>query len=159
MPKMVQRFFIVAKQCENPEDESSGTPEETPENDPSRDVCVTVIDKRKSVNIQCETVWTKINRKMGTVFDRRKMKRRETEEPEIGERYVSSYLDTAFGERSKKQRTELEQIQEEEEESKGATPESVRTPDLRSSVGVRGITEEDLSSKVIVVNLRSKESA
>lgn len=117
MPKIVQRFFIVAKQCENPENESSGTPEDTLEKDLTRDACVTVIDKRKSVNIQCETVWSKINRKMGTVFDRRKMKRRDTDEPDIDERYVSNHLDTALRTRLKKQRTDLDQL------SKGDEPE------------------------------------
>ena len=106
MPKIVQRFFIVSTQCETPDDESS----DTPENGPSREDCVTVIDKRKSVNIQCETVWSKINRKMGTVFDRRKMKRRETDEHDISERYVSNHLDIALRTRSKKQRTDMDQF-------------------------------------------------
>jgi len=111
MPKIVQRFFIVAKVCDSLEDDESPN---TPLEDPSRDACVTVIDKRKSVNIQCETVWSKINRKMGTVFDRRKMKRRDTDEPDIGERYVSTHLDVALRTRSKKQRTDQDEMPGEE---------------------------------------------
>lgn len=115
MPKTVQRFFTVSKQCEMPDDETEPTPD-----DPSRDNCVVVIDKRKSVNIQCESVWSKINRKMGTVFDRRKMKRRETDETDSSERYISKHLDIALNQDrregpTKKQRTELEQIAEEDE--------------------------------------------
>ena len=118
MPKIIQKFFILAKVCET-DDETSRTPENTPENnDPSRDNCVVVIDKRKSVNIQCETVWSKINRKMGTVFDRRKMKRRD-----IDERYVSNHLDIALITRGKRQRTDLPDIQEEGKDE--TTPESI----------------------------------
>ena len=115
MPKTIQRFFTVSKQCELPDDETEPTPD-----DPSKENCVVVIDKRKSVNIQCESVWSKINRKMGTVFDRRKMKRRETDETDSSERYISKHLDIALNQDrregpTKKQRTELEQIAEEDE--------------------------------------------
>jgi hypothetical protein len=150
MPKIVQRFFIVAKACENPEDESSNTPLE----DPSRDACVTVIDKRKSVNIQCETVWSKINRKMGTVFDRRKMKRRDTDEPDIGERYVSNHLDIALRTRSKKQRTDLEEEitgEEKEGDEEGTTPSPIiedEPPIEKLDIGV-GAPEENISEKVV----------
>jgi hypothetical protein len=100
MPKIVQRFFVVSQSCDNLSNDENDD-DKTPEN---AEACVVVIDKRKSVNIQCETVWDKINRKMGTVFDRRKMKRRETSDRD--ERYISSHLETELGIRSKKQRPE-----------------------------------------------------
>jgi len=173
MPKTVQRFFTVSKQCETADDDESSN---TPLDDPSRDECVTVIDKRKSVNIQCETVWSKINRKMGTVFDRRKMKRRETDEPDISERYISKHLDIALNQDrregpTKKQRTELEQIVEEDETiaKSPMTPEKDESGELpvvepaieKLDVGVsdtENIEIPDLDEPIIPVTKPGKPS-
>lgn len=92
MPKIVQRFFANNLPTPNPDEE----PDE--EKDPTG-LAVKVVDKRKSVSIDCEQVWTKINRRVGTVFDRRKMKNHEDRDI-TRDRYVSDHLATVLGKRT-----------------------------------------------------------
>jgi len=99
MPKSVQRFFANNLPTPNPEEEF-GSPEEKESEEKGEPVgsVVKVVDKRKSVSIDCEQVWTKINRRVGTVFDRRKMKNREDRDISR-DRYVSDHLETVLGKR------------------------------------------------------------
>ena len=59
-----------------------------------------IVDKRKSLSIQCESVWDKINRRVGSVFDKRKT---NAAKPVVNrsERYTSDYLESVLGKRTK----------------------------------------------------------
>jgi hypothetical protein len=115
VPKHIHQFFTVSDEAivleENEPDKIEETKNELGEYE------VIVIDKRKSMRIDCESVWAKINRRIGVVFDKRKMKQSEpTERPQ--DRFVSSHLETALGKRS----TATTQRENEEPEELLAAP-------------------------------------
>jgi len=80
-PKSVHRFEVGSHEPESSETEI-------------------IVDKRKSLSIQCESVWEKINRRVGTVFDKRKT---DVAKPAVNrsERYTSDYLESVLGKRTK----------------------------------------------------------
>ena len=93
MPKAVHSFLS------NLSEQKSNTLEEGEIVDESG--FVKIVDSRRSLKIQCETVWDKINRRVGTVFDKRKMgnKQNPAERRPRDDRFTSSYLETTLGKR------------------------------------------------------------
>jgi len=92
---------------------------------------VLIVDKRRYIKLNCETVWEKINRRVGSVFDKRKI--RQTEKGPrlpIPERFTSSYLETTLGKHPNKpgvkevRFTEEVEVEAPEPEAEAEAPEA-----------------------------------
>lgn len=108
-PKLVQQFLTDYK--------SSNTSElEEGELEEVGSSIFIIVDNRSSVKIKCEPILEKINRHVGHVFDKRKI-REEPGRRIVGpERFTSSYLETTLGKRLKKPEVEPEPEPEQEVE-------------------------------------------
>ena len=134
MPKSVHQFLtITTPENKNKNTEQSNEIEEgeIPETPSSN---ITIVDKRRSVKINCESVWEKINRRVGSVFDKRKTHKERGTNVHVTERFTSSYLENLLGKRAKATgkkgvRFDLEEEPEVEAETETA-PEEEREPQL-----------------------------
>ena len=123
MPKSVHQFLTITTL------ENKNTVNELEEGEipPSN---VEIVDKRRSVKINCETVWEKINRRVGSVFDKRKIRKERGPNVQPSDRFTSSYLENLLGKRSKP--TGLKQTRfdlEEEPEMVVSEPEAEKEPE------------------------------
>jgi hypothetical protein len=126
MPKNAHRFFAVPNEAEVSIDEEPAEFEAPVIEEPA----VLVIDKRKSMRIDCESVWSKINGKVGTVFDKRKIKRTDERERPVPERFISQNLETTLGKRVKpSDKAAKEAIEEVSDTAIPEPAEPIETPE------------------------------
>ena len=149
MPKSVHQFLTITtlenknKNTEQSNEIDEGEIPETPVSN------ITIVDKRRSVKINCESVWEKINRRVGSVFDKRKTHKERGPNVPVTERFTSSYLENLLGKRPKATgkkgvRFDLEEEPEVEQEPETA-PEEEREPQLEKETEPVSIpaTEEE----------------